>query len=118
MSVSLHENAQQRLRERLREIQRSIVRVAQSIAALEDQDVVSSKHIDQAIKTLLLPSRLQQRRKWAVFAAGIILGVCSPGILRAFGELTTTAAAVDILGLIFYLLAFLSGIFLALYGNS
>jgi hypothetical protein len=125
MPLQLHNDAQSRLQEKLKQIRSSIVKNASSIAELEEQDTVSARHIDDAVQALLPPKRRHQRRKLAGFWSGILLGVSVPEVIRSFQSLQVVLASTeanrppfDLLGLIVWIVVGLIGILLAVYGNS
>lgn len=118
MTLPFHESANERLLERLRTIRQSLMSIALSIARIENQDVVSARHIDDALQTLLPPTRRQRRRNAALLWAGVILGFSIQGLAQNLLNIVSAVSLGDFFGLIVYLLFLAFGILLAGYGNS
>jgi hypothetical protein len=122
MSLQLHTEAAQRLQTKLDKVKSLLTTTATQLAEIEEQDVISAKHIDGAMETLLPPSRRQQWRNRSGFLAGIILGFALPEVFRVFQTLHSILQennpSSDIFGLATLLLLIVLGSLMALYAYT
>ncbi|NDJ60017.1 MAG: hypothetical protein GYB67_02765 [Chloroflexi bacterium] len=119
MSLQLHRNAREHLKEQLDDIHASVVDVAQNIAKNQGHDVVSASHIDEALNVLRPPRRRQRVRYWAGLGAGTSLGIAGSALVGLFQSLIAQNTDPALLfGIGFAIVAGVLGLMLAYFAST